>query len=72
MNKDVLVCISLKLNYEDLINFSQVFKEIDEICSDNIFWMQKIKYDFDLTVNKENFKEYYLEIQSGVEKYMFP
>jgi len=48
-SKDILSLICIKLDFENLLNFCLTSKEIYfKIFENNIFWMNKIRHDFNL------------------------
>ncbi len=68
VNKDILELICLKLDLPDLVSFLQTSKEIHSKISD-IFWMNKVKHDFNLSTSKEQAHKYYLELNDYIKRF---
>lgn len=48
----ILRTLLLEADYETVIEYCRSHVETQEICRDNIFWIQKARHDFDVTPNE--------------------
>lgn len=67
LNRDNVMLLGLKLNYDEINNFCQISKKFKTlICDNNIFWMNKLNKDYPQTIGKfsmnTNFKKIYLSL----------
>ena len=76
--KDILIKTALEFNMPDIISFCKASSYFNSIvCENNIFWINKLKKDFDVDYlkdyhikvsNKINPKFYYLELNNLVNR----
>lgn len=80
-NDDICKLIALHLDLDDLVYFRLTCVNINNICKNNIFWLDKIYHDFGVNVvldTTSNLYQSYMKLAvshyrpiKGVEKYAF-
>lgn len=69
---EVLLHIALQMDLPELLNFCKSSKEInDKTCRNNLFWIKKLKRDFDLSyLESEAPRKIYLDkVREIIEDY---
>lgn len=68
---DLVSVIALNMDYDDLLRSSITSKQLYEVISDPIFWLNKIYHDFGLTTKldiTEKLKQFYIKIETILYK----